>query len=79
MNSKHPRSLEPEKAQLLDQNGFRRDAARDIYVATNGLRISESQFLVDDVSRSTQRAMASSCASSLPHVRSSAHAACVMQ
>ena len=49
MNSNHPRWLEPEKAQLLDQNGFRRDAARDIYVAANGFRISESQLLVHDV------------------------------
>lgn len=45
----HPRWLEPEKAQLLDQDGFRRDAARDIYVAANGFRISESQLLVHDV------------------------------
>jgi len=49
MNSNHPRWLEPEEAQLLDQNGFRRDAARDIYVAANGFRISESQLLVHDV------------------------------
>jgi hypothetical protein len=32
----HPRWLEPEKAQLLDQNGFRRSAARDLYIAGNG-------------------------------------------
>jgi len=45
----HPRWLEPEMAQLLDQNGFHRDAARDIYVGANGFRISESQLLVHDV------------------------------
>jgi hypothetical protein len=45
----HPRWLEPEKAQLLDQNGFRRDAARDIYIAGNGFRITESQLLVHDI------------------------------
>ena len=45
----HPKWLEPEMAQLLDKNGFRRDAAGDVYIATNGFRLSESQLLVHDV------------------------------
>jgi len=45
----HPRWLEPEIAQLLDNNGFRRDVARDIYIAPNGFRVTESQLLVHDV------------------------------
>ena len=45
----HPRWLEPEMAELLDSNGFRRDAAGDVYIASNGFRITESQLLVHDV------------------------------
>jgi len=36
-------------AKVLDENGFRRDASREFYVADNGARISETQLLIRDV------------------------------
>jgi len=44
----HPRWLEPEKAKLLDEGGFRRDPRGDVYIAANGKRITEMQLLVHD-------------------------------
>ena len=35
-------------AKILDENGFRRDASREFYVAGNGARISETQLLIRD-------------------------------
>ena len=45
----HPRWLEPEMAKVLEENGFRRDASQEYYIANNGARISETQLLVRDV------------------------------
>jgi hypothetical protein len=45
----HPRWLEPEMAEVLDENGFRRDASKEFYIAANGARISETQLLIRDV------------------------------
>ena len=45
----HPVWLEPEMAKLLDQNGYRRDAAGDCYITETGTRITESQLLIHDL------------------------------
>ena len=45
----HPVWLEPEMAKLLDEHGFRRFRAQDVYVGPAGIRITETQLLTREV------------------------------